>query len=361
MSSNPSMVRENFEPVTFPEYRKRYIRNQSQIIATASYFPDKVVTNQDIIEANRLPVTDVVIRKTLGVENRRVVETGITDSDLLVEAAKRCLKQADIHVNQLSKILVTKFIGDRILPMTASLVQRKLGAQVSMHAVDIEGGINSFLHAIDLATRYISTTADEEQFILILSGGVHNLPVSKTDPRLAFLFGDGAAAVLLTGSVDPHFLAMYTYTNYQIFNAAGSKKLRMNQQISQLIYEEGHYELLYDLYQMGNWKDTAEHYLQAAQVTRDRLLQESQLSMDEIDLVLVTENNKRLRDLTLETLAIPENKSLSMIKEYANTMSAMLPILLDTAYKKHLVQPGSNIMFISHGEGASGGGMIYQI
>ena len=351
----------NLEAISYPEYRKRHIRRHSKIIATATYFPDRVVTNQEIIDANQLSVTDIAVRKTLGVENRRVAESGITDSDLLAAAARRCLDKAGIDVDQCSKILVTKFVGDRILPMTASLVQRKLNSQVTMHAVDIEGGINSFLHAIDLATRYISTTDDDDQYILILSGGIHNLPVSKTNPRLSFLFGDGAAAVLLKGSNYPHFLALYTYSNYHFFEEAGSKKLRMNEQVSKLIYEDGHYELLYDLYQMGNWKDTVEIYLQGAQVTRDRLLQESQLSMDEIDLVLVTENNRRIRDLTLEALSVTENKSLTVVKDYANTMSAMLPVLLDRAFADHHLHAGVNIMLISHGEGASGGGLIYQI
>lgn len=330
-------------------------------MATSSFFPEQVVTNQEIIDANHHQVTDMAVKKTLGVEKRRITPPGMTDSDLLAGAARKCLDRAGIQVDQLSRILVTKFVGDRILPMTASLVQRKLEAKVAMHAVDIEGGINSFLNALDLATRYISTTAAEEQYILVLSGGIHNLPVSKTDARLAFLFGDGASAVLLTTAVNPHFLAFYNYTNYHLFAAAGSKKMRMNQQISKQIYAEGQYSILYDLYEMGNWKDTAEFYLQAARVTRDRLLQESRLSMNEIDLVLVTENNKRLRDQTLEALGVPQQQSLTLIHEIGNTMSAMLPILLDKAFQEKRLAQGANIMFISHGEGASGGGFIYQV
>ena len=143
---------------TFPDARRRIIHRHSQIIATAAHFPERSVSNQEIIDANHLPVTDQVVRKTLGVAQRRVADAGLTDSDLLAAAAVRCLDQAGITVDQLLKILVTKFIGDRILPMTASLVQRKLGSRVAMHAVDIEGGINAFLNALDLATRYISTT-----------------------------------------------------------------------------------------------------------------------------------------------------------------------------------------------------------
>lgn len=348
-------------PYIFPEYKKRNIKQNSKIIATASFFPEAVVTNQDIIEAHQLAVTDVAIRKTLGVANRRVAGEGLADSDLLVKAAERCLIQAGIQPEQLAKLLVTKFLGDRILPMTAAMVQRKLNSKLAFHAVDIEGGIHAFVHALDLATRYISTTRDQDQYILILSGGIHVTPISKTDPRLAFLFGDGAAAVLLAVAEAPHFLASYSYSNPAYYEAAGSRKLMMEQWFSESIYEQGNYSLLYDLYRMDNWKDSIDFYLQAAEVSRDNLLKESGRSMSDIDLVLVTENNKRIRDLTLERLGVPESKSLSIIADYGNTMSAMLPLLLDQVFRDHRLQPGMTVMLISHGEGASGGGMIYRV
>jgi 3-oxoacyl-[acyl-carrier-protein] synthase-3 len=245
--------------------------------------------------------------------------------------------------------------------MTASMVQRKLNSQVAFHAVDIEGGINSFLHAIDLATRYISTTQGKEQYILILSGGIHVTPISKTDPRLAFLFGDGASAILLAVADEPHFLASYIYTNYEYYDTAGSRMLKMDEWVSEKIYDKGEYELLYNLYRMDNWKESLDFYLQAAEVTRENLLQESGLTMKDIDLVLVTENNKKIRDLTLEKLGVPEEKSLTVIHEYGNTMSAMLPILMNQAFSEGRLKQGMNIMLISHGEGASGGGMIYRV
>jgi 3-oxoacyl-[acyl-carrier-protein] synthase-3 len=42
-------------------------------------------------------------------------------------------------------------------------------------------------------------------------------------------------------------------------------------------------------------------------------------------------------------------------------MTAMLPALLDKAYREGLARPGTTIMLISHGEGASGGGLIYRV
>jgi 3-oxoacyl-[acyl-carrier-protein] synthase-3 len=83
--------------------------------------------------------------------------------------------------------------------------------------------------------------------------------------------------------------------------------------------------------------------------------------MNDIDYVLVTENNKKIRDLILERLGVGENQSLSLLNEYGNTMSAMLPCLLDNAIENKMLKPGMVVMLISQGEGVSGGGILYRI
>lgn len=347
-------------PFEFPPVRRRTIRQQSRIAAAASYLPPAILTNQQIIDQGSLPVTDVVVRKTLGVEQRHVADAGLADSDLLAAAAERCLAKAGLQPDQVSKIIVTKFIGDHILPMTAAMVQRKLGCRTAMHAFDLEGGINSFLQALDLATRYISTTADPDQRVLLLSGGIQRAAVSKSDPRLAFLFGDGAAALLLEPAPVTHFLASYSYTNHRYAGAAGTVAMKMAEWFSEEIYEKQEYGKLYDWYHMESWKESADFYLEAARVTAAALCAESGLTMADVDLVLVTENNGRLRDLTLEALGVVPEKSLSLIDRCGNTMSAMLPLLIDHGLASGRLEPGMTMMLISHGEGASGGGMLYR-
>lgn len=346
-------------PFVFPPLRPRVIRRHARIVAAAAYLPPRTVTNAEIIAAGGLSVTDSVIRKTLGVERRHIADAGITDSDLLSEAGRGCLAAAGVQTDALAKILVTRFLGDHVLPMTASLVQRKLGATVAIHALDVEGGTNSFLHAVDLATRYISTSGNPDERILICSGGIHALPVSKTDPRVAFLFGDGAAALLLAPANEPHFLACYTYANPALFEAAGTRTLKLTPQLFDRMSRQGDVSPLYDLYTMGNWKDTADFYVEAARVTADRLFAEAGLTHADIGLCLVTENNARLREMTLDALGFTESHSCSLIAETGNTMTAMLPLLLDATLRD--LPEGTNIMLISHGEGASGGGLIYRV
>jgi 3-oxoacyl-[acyl-carrier-protein] synthase-3 len=63
----------------------------------------------------------------------------------------------------------------------------------------------------------------------------------------------------------------------------------------------------------------------------------------------------------LETLGVGTEKSISLIREYGNTMSAMLPLLIDYGLRSGRIEEGMNIMLISHGEGFSGGGLIYRV
>ncbi len=344
----------------FPKSKKINFNKYSEIMATASYFPQNVVTNKEIIKRNNIGVTDNIIQKTIGTKTRHIAGENMTDSDILLGAAEICLTKANIRPEKLSKLLVTKFIGDRILPMTASIVQRKLGSNLAFHAIDIDGGTNSFLIALDLSTRYISTTQDDEQYILILSGGIHNLIVNDNDPRLAFLFGDGAGAILVKSSERNHFLASYQFSNYH-HNYAGSKELKLDKKVSSALFEGGNYSLLYDLYSLENWKNHTDFFKRAITHTFNVLLKQANLTNTDIDFVLITENNKQMHDLALETLGISQNQTISVINEYGNTMSAMLPLAFNSGIENDVFKKGMNIMLLSYGEGISGGGMIYQI
>ncbi len=338
----------------FPKNKKKYFTKSCKIVSTASYFPDTIVTNTEIISKYQLPFNNNVIFKSIGVAKRHLADDSQDDSDLLYEAVHQCLENYQLKPEKLTRIIVNKYLGDNLLPMTASRLQGKLGSSVANHALDLDGGFSSFLIALDLASRYIATG---DEYILIASGGVHNRLVSKTDPRIAFLFGDASAALLLSSAVEPHILASYFFSNHQFYNLATVNGIEYIKNIPW----DGNNAMFFDTYRFDNWKLAKDFYQSATREISQNLLEESGLSLQNIDLVLATENNAPIRALVLETLGVDESKSISLLQNYGNTMSAMLPLLLDYGLKNGRIQSGMNIMLISFGEGISGGGMIYKI
>lgn len=343
-----------FSNFSFPNNKKKQINKFCKILSTGSYVPEQSITNEEIISKYQLPFKSDAIVKTIGVHKRHLAEDNQDDSDLLYEAARRCLDDYSLKPENLTRIIVNKYMGDNLLPMTASRLQSKLGSAVANHAFDVDGGVSSFLIAMDLASRYIATGDD---YVLIASGGVHNRLISKTDPRVAFLFGDASASVLFGPAPEPHILASYFFSNHQFYSLATMKGMNFYRNIPW----DGNNSIFFDTYKLDNWKIAEEFFSEATLVIYEKLAEESGLSIANIDLVLTTESNGPIRSLVLETLGVNESKSLSLLENYGNTMSAMLPLLLDYGIKIGKIQPGMNIMLISFGEGISGGGMVYKI
>lgn len=339
----------------FPPFRPWRARIHCQILSQASVVPHRRVTNQEIIDDYGHKVVDAIVRRSVGVETRHVAGPEVSDSDLLAEAARDCLCQAGLPVERISKLIVTKFLGDRILPPTASIVQRRLGSKLAIQCLDIDGGSHAFLQALDLGARCI---ASGDQYILIASGGVCNGLVSRTDPRLAFLYGDGAACVLLGPSNEQHFLGSYFFSNPDYLDLHRGVQFQDTASIDRS--QDGQETKLRDLLRMGNWKDSAGFVLQAAETTCTNLLNGAAVGLEQIERFLVSESNGPLWKSILERLAIPLEKTVSLLRTQGNTMSANVPMLLCAAEHARPSRTGDHTLFLSIGEGISGGGILYQ-
>lgn len=339
----------------FPDIRPWLATRHCRILSYASFVPPRQATNQELIERHGLKVMAPIVKRTLGVESRHVADPGMSDSDMLAVAAKECLARAGIGVDDLSKLVVNKFLGDRLLPPTASILQRKLGASVAFPCMDIDGGSNGFLQALEMAAKCVNAGDDH---VLIASGGVCHDLVDHTDPRTAFLFGDGAAAILIGPSDDRHVLASYGFSNHAFIELQAGVRFM---DLVSIPFDAPDAELrARNLYSMGNWKDAQEFILQAARTTVDRILRTAGIAFADVDRFLVSESVGPLRDAIVSHLGIPADKTLSLFATHANTMSASLPLLHCAAESRHPSPPGSLTLFLSFGEGISGGGLLYK-
>lgn len=98
-----------------------------KIQGTGAYVPPKILENQQLkkwVETN-----DTWIRERTGVQRRRVVaKTEESTAFLAAQAARQALKEAQIKPEELDLILVSTVSADQMMPGTACLVQKELGA-----------------------------------------------------------------------------------------------------------------------------------------------------------------------------------------------------------------------------------------
>jgi len=329
---------------------------RAALLATGSFLPPTVVSNQEIITRYRHGVAATAVHKVYGIERRHVAEPGMADSDLLAQAARLALERAGRRPEDLSKLIVTKFLGDRLLPMTASATQEKLGSSVAFQALDVDGGSNAFLQALEAAAAAIAMGDD---LVLLTSGGIHNRIVSRQDPRLAFLYGDGAAAVLL-GLATPELGASRIEASYQLSDASAldfARGFELRKKMTADLHQTD-YHGVFDLYEGGDWRGIQDRVLDlVGRVTRE-VLANAQMRLEDMDLVLLSENHHRVWCAVLDHLGVPREKTVSMVEECGNTMSAMLPLLLDHSIAQGRLNRGQRVLLLSIGEGLSCGGMV---
>ena len=82
--------------------------------------------------------------------------------------------------------------------------------------------------------------------------------------------------------------------------------------------------------------------------------------MDQLDWLLLHQANQRILDAVASRLNIPSHKVISNLQNYGNTSAASIPLALDEAVRKWMVNSGDIIAASGFGAGLSWGAVIFQ-
>jgi len=122
-----------------------------RVVATGSYVPEVVVTNDQLHE--RLGFDSEWIVKRTGILERRHALPQQATSDLCYEAARRCIHQAGVRPADIDLLLLATFTPDMAFPSTACLVQDRL--QLNCPAVDLQAACAGFMYALITGAAYV--------------------------------------------------------------------------------------------------------------------------------------------------------------------------------------------------------------
>jgi 3-oxoacyl-[acyl-carrier-protein] synthase-3 len=92
----------------------------------------------------------------------------------------------------------------------------------------------------------------------------------------------------------------------------------------------------------------------------DKALFRANLSVDQIDWLLLHQANQRILDAVAQRLNIPEQKVISNLANYGNTSAASIPLALDEAVRQDKIKPGDIIATSGFGAGLTWGAAIFQ-
>lgn len=341
--------------IIYPPIQSLKVDRYARVAATGIGLPKRIVTNQAIIDRYGLFATDRAVQYTLGIKERRWVEPDESLVTLMARATRECLSRAQVDIEQVDRIIYTKLMGDYQIPASSVGLLRELDVAKGIPAFDISSACSGFMHAMDMAVRFIGTG---DNYVLILGGGITSTGTQfweQPDPKTVFMFGDAVTAMLLEKSETQHFLATYLLTNHPLYDKAyipeGSTLLDSHfHDFSPATYTM----------QIPDGRVIHNSVIETAQVVGERLLQATGLTIDDIDCFVTSEQNTQIWEGQLRALGIPKEKSLSVFWKYGNTVAAMSPLMLDELITSGRLQRGMLVMMMAHGAGASSGGAIFR-
>ena len=159
---------------------------RAKIVSVGGVVPPKVLTNFDL-EKMIDTSNDWIVERT-GIHQRHIAEKGVTTSDLCVEAAQKCLAQANVDPKDLDLIIVATITPDMLLPATACLVQKRLGSTKAW-GFDMSIACCGFIYALQVGGEFIKSGAHKN--VLVIGLDVMSSIIDFTDRQTCIIFGDG--------------------------------------------------------------------------------------------------------------------------------------------------------------------------
>ena len=312
-----------------------------KITATASYVPEKIVTNDDL--SNLMDTSDEWIHSRTGIKKRRVA-VGENTSDLCIRVAQTLLQDAQLSAESLDFILVATITPDFNTPAVACQVQGAIGA-VNAFAFDISAACAGFVYALSMAEKLIRTGAKKG---LVIGGEVLSKVLDWNDRSTAVLFGDGAGGLLLEASSEQHLLK-------ESLKADGTRGMSLT---SGFRTNENPFSQNAPAYSACMQMIVREIFDFA---TRDVVASINDLTQNEaIDYFLLHQANSRILDKVARKLKQPREKFLQNMQDYGNTSAASIPLLLDEEIKRGTLSLGSGqkVVFSGFGGGLTWGTML---
>jgi 3-oxoacyl-[acyl-carrier-protein] synthase-3 len=172
-----------------------------RIAGIGRYLPQRVVTSDELARLCNVPAG--WIEEHAGVSERRWAsrELGETNASMGARAALEALAAAGVDAADLDCLIYASATAQQLIPDTSVYVLRELGlADAGITCLSIHSSCLSFVSALDAAACRLASGRNER--ILVVSSEINSIGLNFREPESAALFGDGAAAVLLTAPAD---------------------------------------------------------------------------------------------------------------------------------------------------------------
>ena len=322
-----------------------------KIAGLARYVPPRVLTNADL--ERMVDTTDEWILQRTGIRERHLVDPGVATSDLAVPASLEAIEQAGITAKDVGFIVVGTTTPDTIFPSTACTLQAKIGA-MNAWGFDLGAACSGFTYAMSVGAQMVATGAVEHA--LVVGADVMSSIIDYTDRATCVIFGDAAGAAVLSPT-SPGEPAIIDFLH--ITDGTGGPALCMPAGGSRL--PASHDTVDKRLHYVKQDGQTVFKFAvkMTEEITR-RILARNNLRLDDLDLFVSHQANRRIIEAASERLGLDMKKVVINLEAYGNTTAGTIPLALCDARAQGRLKKGDLVLLASVGAGFTVGAVLLR-
>ncbi len=316
-----------------------------EILATNFATPDLVQTSTELASIVNRNAT--WIDENVGVKQRHISQFGDDPAELAAAAARPIIEAYGAP----DLLIYASASSRQCVPDTSVFVAHLLGLS-SIPAFSVNATCLSFLVALQNGVGLMALGMHRK--ILIVSAELPSLSRNFEDAESASLFGDGAAAVLMAATERDSGLEafrMQLWPEHRELTQVRGGGLKRHPLHGSTGPEDYWFEM------------KGESLLRVSIVKLRRFveqfLEDSRMEITDFDLIVPHQASKPgLR--ILEQLSFPASRTVNILENYGNTVSASIPMALAIANEQKRIQSGSRLFLIGTAAGLSIGAAIIK-
>ncbi|QDQ41103.1 ketoacyl-ACP synthase III [Legionella geestiana] len=312
------------------------------IKAIEYYLPSTVLSNEQLaLEFPDFPA-EKIYEKT-GIRERHVSDSNEFASDMAISAAMRLFENNPGAKKSVDFVLFCTQTPDYLLPTSACIIQDKLGLPAATGAMDFNLGCSGFVYGLSIAKGLIES--QQARNVLLLTADTYTKLLEKSDKSVRTIFGDGAAATLISGveHAEPCISPVLYGTN-----GAGWSNLCVRGRGIRY-----HDATDADPFLRMHGTEIFSFTLDAVPASIHELLSREQLCLDDIDLFVFHQANHYMLEHLRKKIGIPADKFFVAMDFCGNTVSSSIPIALREAQRRQALSGCRKIMLVGFGVGYS--------
>jgi 3-oxoacyl-[acyl-carrier-protein] synthase-3 len=191
--------------------------------------------------------------------------------------------------------------------------------------------------------------------VLVVASEIFSQIVNWKDRSTCVLFGDGAAAVVITRSSDSSGIIDYKIHSDgaygDLLTTGGVASRRPG--VDTAMEDAGYF-----IEMKGN--QTFKVAVKRMTDVSSGLLEKNGFSVDDVDIVIPHQANIRIINAVGKSLGVPEEKVFVNVDRYGNTSAASIPIAMYEAVKEGQVKSGDLVLLVAFGGGLTWGSTLIR-